>query len=88
MSALYQIYHTSGNDGGRTDYIHQVDSPKEAVLALDILAKYDLALGDLIIWNTQGLQVSYDNGANWVEWEDKWRESITTYDYQKVSEYT
>lgn len=84
MSVLYQIYHASGNDHGRTEYIRLVNSPKEAVLILDVLARYDLALGDSIVWNAQGLQVSYNNGETWEEWEDEYGDGIGEYDYERA----
>lgn len=64
----YRVWHISANNQyGRTEYTREVVSPKEAVFVLDVLARYDLALGDTIIWNSQGLQVSADDGATWEE---------------------
>lgn len=80
----YRIYHIStDNRHNRTEYIRAVDSPKEAVFVLDVLAKYDLALEDTILWNIQGLQESED-GEIWEEWQDTCGDTIDSYDYEKV----
>ena len=63
----YRIYHISNppNRGFRQD----VHSPAQAKTLLDLLAHYDLYLGDLIVANDQGLEVRVGINA-WEEWED------------------
>jgi len=50
-------------------FYKEVDSPKEGREVLDILAEYDLYLGELIESNVGGMEEMQENG--WFEWEDE-----------------
>lgn len=79
MQELYRIWHASQPQGARRSHIfnRNVSSVEEALLVLDVLAKYDLFLpDDTIVANAQGLEISRDGGDTWEEWEDEWGDDI------------
>ena len=70
-----RIYHFA-NLGSKLKIRYEVKSVNEAKDKLNLLADYDLILGDLIHSNAQGLEVyvgedvDYETHNGWVEWED------------------
>lgn len=64
------------NLGGKIHFKKEVESVDEARLVLKLLADYDLALGDLIHSNAQGLEVyvgtdvDYETSEGWEEYYD------------------
>lgn len=64
-----RIWHNS-NFGHKT-FHYDVLTIQDAFVVLDILAKYDLYLGNLIIGNAQGLEYYDEEKEEWLEWEDE-----------------
>ena len=64
------------NLGSKIYFKQEVKTVEEAREKLKLLADYDLALGDLIHSNAQGLEVyvgedvDYETNDGWEEWED------------------
>ena len=61
-----RIWHRSS--GADKLFILPVETPRSAFIALSILAKYDMHLGDMIIFNMQGMEVFED--GEWTQWFD------------------
>lgn len=53
----------------REPFYYPVKTVDEAKKVIDVLAQYDLYLGELIVANGSGLEV-YD-GEDWTEWDNE-----------------
>jgi hypothetical protein len=62
----YRVWWVS--NPSRPPFYFEVVDTFEAILVLEVLAKYDLSLGDRIFMNAGGLE-ALDDGE-WVEWAD------------------
>lgn len=63
-----RVWHVSNMP--RKPFHVDVSSPDEAVRVLQMLADYDLYLGDAIVSNAQGLVVFEKYDGKWHEWYD------------------
>ena len=58
----------------------EVKDIQEAIKLLDLLADYDLFLGELLIYsNVQGLLVFNEDDQKWEEWADDYGDTIDEY---------